>query len=468
MEHEIDLPPIPVSQKEPPPDLSDLHHQRKRARLEYDLTTSSDPALFSSDDYAPTSETYASKRRKQKWQGTWWGEKFHGRASHVPHSGRRKFTRNVDSGVWMGSEGTDTSLEDELLEELQSAGKQPPGSPFPPVRSGQNLLGLGQRAALPEDGGKHNVHQSRPRQVVSRIVQNAPTHAAVENVIERCLEEGAENVDLSSMSLEHVPNQSLRRLRSLTKHTTIQEVPPSEDTYSPIEATLRLYLSNNAIATFPSEILNLTNIRVLSLRHNRLTNIPPGIAKLPHLEHLNVAANKLQYLPYELIHFYDRPEFGIIATPNPFHEYPSSSCLRPDPESPSSTRRLLRARSTPTYFRADSSKMDNDAAPTALSRAPSLLELAVQSCKSLPDLADIKDWCTAGEGPTTLSAPLALAMTATEYGLHECTVCSRSFIIPRVQWLEWWTVPKHGITRRGLPFLRQGCSWACNQDSVSS
>src|SRR5271155_2636469 len=93
---QLDLPPLPASQ----PALN-----RKRTRLDYEPATSSDPAVFSSDEQAPSAESYSSKRRKDKWTGTWWGAK----ARDATTNRKRSFRRNFDSGIYMGSEGTDSS-----------------------------------------------------------------------------------------------------------------------------------------------------------------------------------------------------------------------------------------------------------------------------------------------------------------------------------------------------------------------
>lgn len=485
MEHEVDLPPIPSSEHESPPDIFEPHHCRKRPRLEYDLTTSSDPALFSSDDHAPTAENYDTKRRKKKWQGTWWGEKVKDRPRGTLNGSKREFRRNFDSGVWMGSEGTDTSLEDEILDELRSNDNRKTNLTLHPVNSEQCLNVLQKDVVPSDDASDDEVPQRHAQETTSKPTRSVLLNTAIDQVIDRCLEAGDENVDLSSMSLDHVPNESLRRLRSLIKHTVIRHITPSQDAYSSIEPTLRLYLSNNAIATFPSEILNLTNLSVLSLRHNKLTKLPPGLAKLPRLAEINIAGNELKDLPYEIFDLYKRPDFRMTAPANPFSRPQSllPSDRNPEP-SPFSTFPLFLVRNKPTYFHADGSKM-NDAAPRTLScRVPSLLELALRKCKELPDLVDVEKECSVGAGPSTLAEPLAMAQEATEYGDLRCTVCGRSFILPRVQWLEWYRVPHEAryigtpscarVLTQTIPFLRQGCSWSCvvedeeEEDVVSS
>lgn len=40
---------------------------------------------------------------------------------------------------------------------------------------------------------------------------------------------------------------------------------------------------------------------------------------------------------------------------------------------------------------------------------------------------------------------------------QKCSVCRKIYVVPRTEWLEWWSVEGEG----GLPFLRRGCSWGC-------
>lgn len=56
------------------------------------------------------------------------------------------------------------------------------------------------------------------------------------------------------------------------------------------------------IVTFCLIVLpvNMTNITRITLSHNKLTAIPPGIANLVNLEILNVANNHIEELPVSL------------------------------------------------------------------------------------------------------------------------------------------------------------------------
>lgn len=168
---EPELPPQPALRSACPP------LTRKRTHTEYEINTSSDPALFSSDDYKEASaELYSSKRRKEKWTGTWWGDRLRDTSTRC----KRSFRRNYDSGIFMGSEGTDSSLEDELLAD-QQAREDNAASPraFSPI-SGYCLPTTKKAATLP----------AQTRLVSSTLYQAVAT-------IQRCLEAGSEDVDLS-------------------------------------------------------------------------------------------------------------------------------------------------------------------------------------------------------------------------------------------------------------------------------
>src|SRR5256885_1347584 len=96
---DLELPPLQRRPGPVPP------FPRKRGRQ--DDVISSDPPLFSSDDLPEAAENYESIRPKTILVGPWWsdGKKTMGEARKK----KRKFKRNLDSGVLMASEGTECS-----------------------------------------------------------------------------------------------------------------------------------------------------------------------------------------------------------------------------------------------------------------------------------------------------------------------------------------------------------------------
>ena len=135
---------------------------RKRVRLS-SPPISSDPAIFSSDD-DPSADNYTHERRKKKFRGPWYHQRPASEAgsvdSHEPEhkKGKRRFERQFDSGVFMGSDGTDIDLE-EFEDEPTAL----------PLR--QTRVTKASRAA------------STPEELARGLIQ-------------RCLEDGDESIDL--------------------------------------------------------------------------------------------------------------------------------------------------------------------------------------------------------------------------------------------------------------------------------
>jgi hypothetical protein len=139
--------------------------QRKRVRLS-SPPISSDPAIFSSDDDPSVDNYHTQERRKKRFRGPWYRQRpasDEGSQDSHEHEkkSKRKFERQFDSGVFMGSDGTDM---DESTEEFES-----------------------RPSSLP-------LRQSR----VTQTERAAPTpEELARGQIQRCLEDGDESIDLS-------------------------------------------------------------------------------------------------------------------------------------------------------------------------------------------------------------------------------------------------------------------------------
>lgn len=151
------------------------HPQRKRVR-ENSPPISSDPPLFSSDD-DPSADNYTNKRQKKKYRGPW----FHQQpASDSPsdsseqvhnRKGKRTLARQFDSGVWLGSDGT----EGDFTEGLE-------------CHEGLSSINLGAAIALSYDPLRK-----------APFLQESTTAAEyrAQQQISECLDEGNEDIVLS-------------------------------------------------------------------------------------------------------------------------------------------------------------------------------------------------------------------------------------------------------------------------------
>lgn len=89
---------------------------RKRTQPSFLLedNTPSDPALFSSDPPDPSAEHYFVPRPKKQYRGTWWQNEKHERRA------RKAFERNMDSGIFMGSDSSYETLDAEAAGDLEN------------------------------------------------------------------------------------------------------------------------------------------------------------------------------------------------------------------------------------------------------------------------------------------------------------------------------------------------------------
>jgi Leucine-rich repeat (LRR) protein len=102
----------------------------------------------------------------------------------------------------------------------------------------------------------------------------------------------------------------------------------------------------------------------------------------------------------------------------------------------------------------------------------SLFELSTKVAAQSPSPSDLIALLPP-DTPQPVIRALELANTVKEEeGQRFCSVCGRSYIIPRAEWIEFWhRIPVNpinpemltdiGMDELFLPFLRRGCSWHC-------
>lgn len=496
-------PPRFISEEPPSspllPSLSDIPYAdnvgRKRLHSDYG-SLSSDP-LFSEDaselDFKDDDE---QPKRKRTFKGPWWDVGRKPRQSLRRTMMKKESFRHVDSGVWMGSDGSDDSL--------------------PTDRPRAKLAFREDNARQP----KRTQESNDPESFADRAVQSA-------------LENGREVIDLSGIGLTSISNATLSPLHQLIKHAHDDLTqPPSEDLFAPLTPSIQLFLYGNLLTSLPSELFNLTNITVLSLRNNSLEEIPSCITRLTKLAELNIAGNQLQSLPWKLLNMIRSTDdvCQVSLRPNPFKvprlatEAELSGNIQPNnlqagaSYNPSTLFRQLETRfvrgraflsggdedATPKKKRNSKEQLiflapsrivyresDGVVARSALNMGteeedaweapvfepqhpprtqgstttPSLFELALKSAQLSYDLRDVSS-ALPSDTPTTVVRALEEAAKGVEYGNEHCSTCSKSFVVPRAEWLEYWF---HGheyydlSEEKILPFKRKACSWDCAQ-----
>ncbi|KAI9041162.1 leucine-rich repeat domain-containing protein [Aspergillus affinis] len=495
MENEIPLPPPPrIRHRSPtkaPPASSGAGSFRKTYQLsrfdDRSSQPSSDPAFFSSDDIPASGlENYnapvASGSRKRRYRGTWWGEMV-----KDPKRKRADFKdkRMVDSGVWMGSDesGADSLLPSEdasawgedLLKDTKT--------------SGLGLTPLAQMMTTQQRAPFLRSEESREHQLARAIVND-------------CLEKGQDSVDLSSGYLRTIPWGLLRPLQHLTKLPTIKEPPISEEVYSSLEPFLRLFLAGNSLTAVSGELFELDSLRVLSLRNNKLTEIPPAVRRLTMLQEVNLSVNRLKCLPWEFLWLIKKGDLKhLTVRPNPLLQIEEADIAQwhspegTDPDSPQGALKLCEYQGpapeeawAPIHVatgrvrrfnmeglpvgegQTNNLYMNRPTEPESESRVPSLREVSLLSFNKSPFFDQIPD-SEMEDYPELILRLLRQARAVRDGGGRSCSVCHRSFVIARTEWIEWWDCSTYenglkgprcpGETLRPLPFRRLGCSPLC-------
>lgn len=105
---------------------------RKRARNHLSVppplfNNSSDPAVFSSDDDPHLDNYVGGRHKKKRYVGSWFQQQpassdstFSEESRQLPKP-KRTLERQVDSGVWMGSDGSTDLEDDDTMLDMPSA-----------------------------------------------------------------------------------------------------------------------------------------------------------------------------------------------------------------------------------------------------------------------------------------------------------------------------------------------------------
>ncbi|KAJ6092771.1 hypothetical protein N7486_008060 [Penicillium sp. IBT 16267x] len=494
----------------PAPSLASSFRKARRLSRFDDRSSqpSSDPALFSSDDIPASGlENYHAPAtgagRKRRYRGTWWGEQV---IDSKRKRGDFKEKRNVDSGVWMGSD--ESGVDSLFPSEDGPWGEDLLKTVLDPKASGKSAQG----PLLLLPSGK-----AAPPVLPLPILKGpneSEEHRFARSVVNDCLEKGEDIVDLGNFNLRNIPSGLLQPLQHLTKLPSVEQAPLSENVYSSLQPFLSIYLPGNSLAQLPDELFELSGLKVLSVRNNELHEIPYTVQKLKKLEVLNVSVNRLAYLPWELLRLLQHGELKhMTACPNPFpsieeaavakwHREPEKKTKnqpydeydseQDEPEITLDTPRFdvyedsppADAWTTIHVATGPTTRLDMEGRPIEenpasnmiipssdpISTAPSLREVALRAVCKLPDLEHVTDEELA-DFPALVVPLMQQVKKIRAAGGQQCSVCQKEYIIPRTEWLEWWDCTPHenGMKRartsgeklRPLPFKRFGCSWVC-------
>lgn len=219
------------------------------------------------------------------------------------------------------------------------------------------------------------------------------------------------------------------------------------------------------------------------------------------LQEVNLSVNRLQCLPWEFLWLIKKGDLKhLTVRPNPLLQIEGADIAQwhspegTDPASPEGALKLCEYEgpapeeawapihvATGRVRRFDmegrpigedqtNMYMNRPSEPESESRVPSLREVSLLSFSKssffdqIPD-SEMEDY------PELILRLLRQARAVRDGGGRSCSVCHRSFVIARTEWIEWWDCSTYenglkgprcsGERLRPLPFRRLGCSPLC-------
>ncbi|KAL8867853.1 MAG: hypothetical protein Q9174_005386 [Haloplaca sp. 1 TL-2023] len=444
---------------------------------------SSDAPIFSSDIMDPTEENYTAPLspnendidqppHKRYRQGTCWDSPSQGiqivpcNSPSVTRSrSKRPFKRNIDSGVWMGS---DTEMEDEL-EDLRLHG----ASPLPADSENPWIRKLKDSGCL--NGPVFPSWEEQPGDL-EQLQEFWIDQIQASEQVQKLIDEGENFLDFSNWQLTKLQESTLEPLEYYRTAGSFVPEPRPDYIYQPFIPDLQIYLANNCLTQLPGRLFQLEHLVVLSLRNNSLTELPSAICKLSSLRELNLSNNRLKWLPYELGEMVNGKLGVLNVHPNPFIRMMPKPSLPKSLDAPiGSTSIAYRnvdgsiARDSPpspltttTYWPGPPHRLSNESIRDRPHRVSSLFELCLKAAYKSSNL-DEAPLILPPDAPEAVRSAVQNTWRLKQQGGQQCTSCKSNFIIPRAEWIEWWFLPAERRRKKkaAIPFLRRVCSWGC-------
>lgn len=204
-------------------------------------------------------------------------------------------------------------------------------------------------------------------------------------------------------------------------------------------ARFQVYASNNQIRSLQPLLFKFRKIEVLGLRHNKIETIPPLIGELTNLTDINLAANRLKWLPWQFLHLADNlQQFGL--GPNPWLAVPDNATEVPLPLDP------------PTFCRRYRGEIEYHRRPTVV---PLLQTWCLHHLAQFDALyADTKDWKRSMN--PVYHELISRAIWSGHYQ-DRCSQCQMLIVDAMALVYEWWDI----LQQRNIPIRFQFCSDRC-------
>lgn len=267
--------------------------------------------------------------------------------------------------------------------------------------------------------------------------------------------------------------------------------------YGSLVPRIDLFLETNRLQFLPGAVYSMRNLSVLNLRDNKLISLLPSITHLSYLVELDLSFNCLQWLPYEIRQFtFDPDSIKIAGNPfviadidhpkcQPLDDQIKAEDIRPIFHNGMWLRRstavtLLDEYGSAHHVTRMPSMFHTSIRPSPMMMDVKWLEAYVPCVAPLPDIEHsnnvpslmetvlraaskkaISYILVSEDLPHTLSMLLRHTLRVKEAEGQRCSVCGKSYIIPRTEWIEWWSLARKCPNKSWVPFVRFGCSASC-------
>ncbi len=497
---------------------------RKRQLSEYD-SGSSDPwfSEASSDDYGSAEQ---QPRRKRLIRGPWWKTGRNSLRRSI--MAKRETLWNGDSGVWLGSDpGSDDTIEStgssrQGLSALAVAEKSLPTTALSSLSPQETLAVKAINACV--DTGREVVDLSGFALTQLSDATVRPLHQLIRHTHTDLTQPPSEDefapltpslqLFLSGNALDHLPPElfSLTAITVLSlRNNRLVRMPSAIGQLSNLK---ELNIAQNGIKWLPWEMLDLFHCRgshrQITTRPNLLVDPVTNLREARPLHRPNVTSSEFnEHLSrwgetngaffqamrewysaegeqWTMRHELElRLKLGRLKRTNYLQEasqagmeinlcneqlvYLASSAVRYFGVDGTPLRDTITSRvaDESERYQAVIDPYVNAPPATATSVAPSLFELALRSLQANYTIQDSSQY--PDDLASSVKHALQQAAAGAQYGNDRCSVCSRSFILARAEWMEFWFngFPSQDCLTQEtvLPFLRKACSWTCAKQS---
>lgn len=483
---------------------------RKRPLPDYENNNLSSDPLFSEEPSEADQTEYEGPKRKRMVKGPWWTLRRKSSRQPRPSPRAKDDFRNADSGVWLGSDESIDSIDSVLgnARDRDVADRIPTSSAVqPPSLSEGERIATGIISGC-IDAGREMVDLSGLN--LDRISSETlkPLHQLIRQSHPTLTEPPSEDefvaltpsikLFLSRNKLRTLPSE-LFRLDNVAvlslRGNELQELPHSIARLGKLQELniagnnirwlpweLKRFLEcqreDNRIIVRPNPLIEPTKIDGPLGRPGRADDNEDDLSQLGDMREY-IEELRTSYLEHGPLDIRTQMELRLKLGRLPRIQYLQAASKAGREVNRGLEVLIYLASSSIRWFGVDGAPLrrsgqDQSSYPATLdpftdapevvasSLAPSLFELASRAAQKGYNLQEL---LLLPDIPPTVRVAFEALARGIEFGNQACSTCSRTFIVARAEWIEYWHYgpPSQTELRQEniLPFMRRVCSWRC-------